>query len=1108
MAKHIFKKTLVAAATGIYLSLPLALKADDTEIYYANANNVNSAKPHLIFIFDASSASRGGSFSYLSDPTDPTSVVNSNRFDATIDAMQAIVDKLATLTDDSGDPLDVNVGFTFYQQSSGRKRTPIAFAFKSILDQNGVVNPNKVELLADINSLSQSSNTPTMFGYLEAVRYMLGDTPEVGGLWSNWSTDIDTQALNGATATNYTPGSSATNVCSAKHAIVLSFGQFNDSNPDVKTNIESISQLSDGQYSCGANDGETCFYNFVNELRQSEQLTTHVVTPCDDYDGTNADSVCTDNSTNQLRAIVAASNAGATAIGEDPKAKFLFWNSPQELVEAIENIIDEIEDVSTSIVETGVTVNQQNRLTHRSDLYFAQFEPSLTTTWPGNLKKYELGFDANGDPQIVDQDGDAAVNTNTALFIESLDASGVPDSTSAKSFWNEATEFDGNQVVLGGAASRLKDLLVGGTFERTVYTNVTADSNALTSILDADNSEFSLDATNYATELGLDSTKYTTLSKAASTLKYWLAGLDFNDTEISDAGTLTASITTDHVRTEIGDPLHSTPKVITYTTSGSTDIKDIAFFGSNEGYLHAIDIATGKEVWSFIPKLLLPKMKDMYRNDDTTSAEEHLYGLDGEIALYFEEVFDENNPTQPYYPDGIIDEGKNDKAYLFVGMRRGERHQRDDGNSRGDIYSNYYALDVSNPESPELMFVVEGGTSGTNYDFTNLAQTWAKPVIANISYDDNGTKTEKLVMVFTGGYNDRINDEETNFQTASSGNDLFIVDVDASKAAGSPVLLDSAQSYISNASATGKESTLSDMDYSIAANPAAINLSGDGTIEHIYVADVAGQIFRFDLNKDYDGTNQLFGAGGRIANLSTKDASNNTNERRFFYAPDLTKINRPNSPDYVGVSIGSGYRAHPLYEGVSDAFFSIRDYGALTGDFADVSMSGTDTGETDINGDPIIANKMLDVTNILDSSTVLSYLESDSPTHSGWYFTLSSDEKVLTQALTVDGTTLFTSYDPAGNSKTTCSPIVGGSKLYGINLLDGTPVADTNNSGVVGDSADDRSVELPNAGLAPPVQVLFTSNGAINLVGTTLNDDFVPNDFGNLNRVNWREKEE
>jgi type IV pilus assembly protein PilY1 len=171
----------------------------------------------------------------------------------------------------------------------------------------------------------------------------------------------------------------------------------------------------------------------------------------------------------------------------------------------------------------------------------------------------------------------------------------------------------------------------------------------------------------------------------ASALVDWVRGKDIGD---DDGDTITAE-----TRREMGDPLHSRPATVIYGGTGDApDLFDDALYVvTNDGVLHAIDPTNpsdeslgGTEYWSFVPRNLLGRTRDLYYNRILGDPEDRGYGLDGNIRVM---RIDNNN-------NGIIETadevGKRDKVYLFFGQRRGG--------------STYYAIDVSTKTSPKVMW--------------------------------------------------------------------------------------------------------------------------------------------------------------------------------------------------------------------------------------------------------------------------------------------------------------------------------------------------------------------------------------------------------------------
>jgi len=678
-----------------------------------------------------------------------------------------------------------------------------------------------------------------------------------------------------------------------------------------------------------------------------------------------------------------------------------------ELVAALTQIVASISNVNTTFVTTGVTVNQFNRLTHNEELYYSLFSPQASSVWPGNVKRYAL---KNG--RIVD------VN-----YVEAIDPLNSEFKDTAQSWWS--AEVDGNNVEDGGAASKL-------TVARRVLSNIA--SNDLT----AGENLFNTDNVTAGMLLAADEVD-------RKTIIHWAQGYDVSDNDYDVDDT---SNTPPH--RNMGDPLHSQPTLVVYNSSNSSKNKTLVYVGTNHGYLHAIDAddAKGTEEWAFIPKELMPLLKDIQKK----AAGDHRYGIDGAISIYID---DQNN-------NGVVDVDDNEKAYLYVGMRRGG--------------STYYVLDISDPTNPDLLFQIDPSVSG----YSSLGQTWSKPVIGKM--DLPGVNSNKLVMIFGGGYDNAQDNAGTASVTDTVGNLIYIADAeDGSK------LWDSSMAT----QAASPAGPLSSMN-SVPSDVTAFDLDADGLIDHMYTSDTKAQVFRFDV----DNSNKTI-TGGRIASLqSAADVANN---RRFYYSPDAALV-RLVDDSFVSVSIGSGYRAHPLDENITDYFYMIKDRGILKGLFdMDVTMDdlldvtpASMVGDTD--GDGV--------------SNALEVINDEIDPKDGWYISFpASGEKVIERSITFNNAVIFTTYVPPGSSSTVCEAAAGGSRIYGLKIVDGNPYLDTNYDGSLNEN--DRYMSLSGAGIAPPPQVLLegTDDGVKSrlCVGTQCGlEAFLPPPPEGVMGIRWR----
>lgn len=466
------------------------------------------------------------------------------------------------------------------------------------------------------------------------------------------------------------------------------------------------------------------------------------------------------------------------------------------------------------------------------------------------------------------------------------------------------------------------------------------------------------------------------------TLLKWARGVDVDDDD-SDGSR-------DDVRASMGDPLHSRPVVINF---GS---KQVLFVITNEGYFHAINTADGTEYYAFMPRELLGNIKELYEDAERTN---RLYGLDGPLSFYIK---------------GDDGDGKvqgSESLYAYFGMRRG-------GN-------NYYALDVTNIEEPAFKWVIEGGKG----DFQELGQTWSKPVRTKIRVGSS----EKDVLIFGGGYDPNQDNAGTRSEDGQ-GRALFIVDAETGARvwSGGP-----------DASHT---KTFAAMKYSIPSDVKVIDLNYDGFADQIYVGDMGGQLWRFDVANGKSGAALV--SGGVIAEVS-KDADSGNN-RRFFYAPDISLNKDSMGKLYFAIAMGTGWRSHPLNEEVVDRFYVFHDYNV----FAPPSGGYTKITESDL----------VDAT---DGDVTREEVEKAD----GWYITLkNSGEKVLAESLTIGQQIMFTTYEPGGES-VACGPSAGIGRLYIVKVADAKAALDTDESGETSNS--DRSVQLRRGGIPPSPTVLF-----------------------------------
>ena len=580
-----------------------------------------------------------------------------------------------------------------------------------------------------------------------------------------------------------------------------------------------------------------------------------------------------------------------------------------------------------------------------------------------------------------------------------VDANGVAAVNPDTGFFRDTAQsywsvgVDGNNVESGGAANRLPNPAT-----RNLFTDLTANP----SLSAAANHVSVANVNSFAFEdLGLTGSPD---EPTKETIIDWARGEDLTDEDNNPATT---------VRHVMGDPLHSQPAAVVY---GGTEANPevVIFTATNDGYVHAIDGTTGNELWAFIPREHLPKLTKLFFNPGSAYKN---YGVDGDIVPV---VADRD-------ADGVIEPADGDFVYILFGMRRG-----------GDAY---YALDVTNRNAPVVKWRLSSPEMG---------QSWSAPSVARIDMDHPGLNQDKAVAVIGGGY-DTVHDSIAHPDTPDGdGAGIYFVDIESGE-------------VLWRAGADGAaDLTLSSMNRAMPNRVRVVDLNGDSLADRMYTADMGGQIWRFDIFNGNSpsgiGADALV-TGGVIARLGAEGVASVQDEdtRRFYNATDISIFNdNIQNRRFLAISIGSGYRAHPLDTTNEDRFYSIRDKDV----FNKLSQSDYDSYSIVRDGD------LVEV-----SGTVGSVI---GPNDRGWRFTLPADQMVLATSTTFNNEVFFVAFSPDAAAASSCAAGRGRNFLYRVSVVNGDPI--TNLDNVVAGSEDQLRVQdLAQGGIAPSPRFLFPS---------------------------------
>jgi type IV pilus assembly protein PilY1 len=347
---------------------------------------------------------------------------------------------------------------------------------------------------------------------------------------------------------------------------------------------------------------------------------------------------------------------------------------------------------------------------------------------------------------------------------------------------------------------------------------------------------------------------------------------------------------------KLGDIINSTPKIAsrvslnTYDkTYGDTTYKEfirtpgylnrgMVFVGANDGMLHAFKLGKlefpgdntwsspgamdkarlrnldttvplGQEQWAFIPKNSLPYLKALLDNNYC-----HLYYVDQASQLFDASISGADNATRT---------SGSWRTILIGGMRLGGacaapssgRSNAVDLPVSGIGYSSYFAIDVTNPENPSVL-----------WEFSDPALGFATtgPAVVRVNAVDR-TRNGKWFVVFGSGPTGPISDRQF-FGKSDQSLKLFVVDLKTGALLRTIEPRNSASAVIANAFAGSMINATADfnLDYE------------DDALYLGYVRENAGVwnqggVLRLQTNGDLDPSNWT--AGTVIENVGPVTSS-------------------------------------------------------------------------------------------------------------------------------------------------------------------------------------------------------------------------------------------
>ncbi len=833
----------------------------------------------------------------------------------------------------------------------------------------------------------------------------------------SWDPFIETGSVN---KPKYVSPMTAAGACSKVYTVNFMF-QVSSQDDDSDDAIQAT--VNDG----GFGSPQSQFPDVVQYLNDADLANGAYGTVPDLDDKQNVVSYFIVDPTKINKTTTGYARAGGTGV---PLA---LSENPDELIATLQEIFKQILSVSTTFVAASVPVNVFNRAEITDNVYIALFQVDGQGKpyWVGNVKKLRLegANDSSANAVLVDANGNPAVAADGRIRFDALTSWTQPLALPPPDVdAGEVAGRDGRVVARGGAGQKIPGVLSGSPQEanglggRRIYYDKTD------TLLD----DFNVDLFT-ATDL-LGDFDVLTAAESAELIAF-ARGLDVDD--------LDGDFETNEARDWIfGDALHSRPLPINYgSIAGYSDPNNPAIYlavASNDGMLRMIrntsggGAESGAEAWAFIPRSAMEAQKTLRANG---VGMKHPYTVDGAPVAFIQDV---NH-------DGSIVASDGDRVWLYVGMRRGGK--------------NYYAIDVTNPEYPSLMWTI--GKSG---DFAELGYTFSNPRVGLVRTPFG----PRPAVMFAGGYDLNKDIRGAVGTNDSEGNAIYVVDAETGQ------LIWKARGPVNGGGGNVFEHP--QLLDSIPSTLSVADTDGDGLTDRMYVGDTGGNVWRADI-QGADVSNWKLTL---LASVGRHVAGGIDNDRRFFHRPDIVP-SKDSDGLFDGVVIGTGNRADPLDKGgIADNWlYMIKDRRTAAGSGVNTLVEHGDFGDV--------------TSNCLQDGSCSIDLEE------GWRLGLEEPgEKVLATPLTLTGKVFFTTYLPhSGAGATACSPSEGAGRLYAVSLQDATAVINYNTSDDdpsnpdEPNSKDDRSVELQSLGIpaevvsVPPNKILRPDLQIDNIDATT-----------------------
>ncbi len=748
-------------------------------------------------------------------------------------------------------------------------------------------------------------------------------------------------------------------------------------------------------------------------------------------------------------------------VGKFGEGGFYSAQSTDDIIKSITTFVDDLDQTLPSAPSGTITVPEDpyQASSQLAYAYLPMLAPNVSsngTIWKGNLKKYNLDqgtlFGKNNKRLYNNVAGDLSKTTQ--------------DLWQTTDYLNTKGETANNDINAGGVYAQLSTPKSGRSSVRKIYVEDYDTATSKKPVLRA--LSVSSEGKPIGFNLLVDTATYTQQNKRRilnflgfeKAIKKDGQEIDLvTSSELALGDIITSDLTLVQPTKDIkvlGGVVHSTPTAVSYGATLDSNGRitnsreDYVLFGSMDGALHLVDSKDGKESIAVVPRsMFINQPSALVSGSTRNEIGQPYFGIDAPWLVTTDYKYDLDAKKVK------VDNSTGKGVFAYGGLRMG-----------GEAL---YGINITNKTAPKIEFTItpDGLNYTTSNDFKRLGQIWSKPTEAKIRLKSSDAKPTD-VLIFGGGYDMGYESEVyvPTTLTPAKGNAIYMINAKTGE------LIWSTSGQTGVGLGTALNIIKPEMIHSIVGEVTVLDRDNDGLTDHIYAADLGGQVFRVDLQ---NARTAQYGFTA-VTNFSAKPAIRILNTKpslvdgkfayRFYERPIISFYRREGGPDngklFGLVNVVSGNRSAPLSKLRDDNTYANRVYGIIDSDLTRSDLYTTST----FNTQNITETNLVNLSEALGSNpteTVKNNAKASmiAGTKKGWYYPLTRFDgkanvkynKSLGDSAVINSLLFTTIYNPDkqyGSVNNCTAKIRGGSERQLYCLPYGVCMEDTSITGTGG----------------------------------------------------------